>query len=324
MDRDQILDRWLDFGVLYIERLEEIELNNQVRLDYSLDSLRAVEAAALSRLPDAGAALDEDDDRFVCGIVGYVGEALQRAAGGHWEWRSAAEPVSPAVTDKLLVERLARYQWHFDEAAVGGFVVAVADDALQLEPVSPLHLLLVLLTERATGEGVISRTWRAWQTAAKRYAAEHPGWQPTKAYNLADGLYVPPPSDVLNNWLATQADRFPRWAARWPGQWDFSAESVDRLAALVFETTPTVAELQNPANRDFVDGATWYLGEALRRACRAEWVYHEWAGQESDPDLIRFIVLGEDYTAPFSVLRYAVRTGQTGHVRAFYDRWSEE
>jgi len=55
---------------------------------------------------------------------------------------------------------------------------------------------------------------------------------------------------------------------------DFSAESIARLTKLTLHRIADVEVFNAPANAAFVAGATWYLGETLRRtATGVSWQY---------------------------------------------------
>lgn len=64
-----------------------------------------------------------------------------------------------------------------------------------------------------------------------------------RGFVLPDLPYPPPPSNslFLRDWLAERERAFPDWAASHgpADRWDFSADSIDALAAVVSEATPT-------------------------------------------------------------------------------------
>lgn len=62
---------------------------------------------------------------------------------------------------------------------------------------------------------------------------------------------------MLNSWLVKCQNEFPAWTRRYPGDWDFTAESMDQLDELVLGQFTDATELDDPANRDFIEGATW-------------------------------------------------------------------
>jgi hypothetical protein len=173
---------------------------------------------------------------------------------------------------------------------------------------------------RRSGLDVLLRALEAVQA----YAATHDGWAPSKERTLADGWYTaPPPSAVLDDWLARMEQRFPDWEASAVGHWDYSPDSITTLVALALRVTPTGQALRDPANADFVDGASYYLGEVLRRGCPSRWVYIDFK-DEGDPITANFkLQLNDDegFTTPFHLLSLAVKDGEPGPTRAYYDTW---
>lgn len=186
---------------------------------------------------------------------------------------------------------------------------------------SPTNLLLNVL---ARDTAVLPVVHQRWQQAVKAHAATNPDWSPVKERTLADGLFnAPPPSTVLDQWLACQEKRFSEWAATNGGSWDYTPGSIDRLTELVLRNTPTVAAIRDPGNADFVDGACYYLGEMLRRGCPSRWVYREFR-DEGDPITANFqLQLDDDagFTGPFHVLSFMLERGDLGRPRAYYDEW---
>jgi hypothetical protein len=128
---------------------------------------------------------------------------------------------------------------------------------------------------------------------------------------------------VLDDWLSREAQLFPDWAASTGENWDYSPDSINRLTALVLRTTPSVEAFQDPANADFVEGASYYLGEILRRGYPSRWVYRE-LRDDGDPITANFkIQLNDDegYTSPFHLLLLMIEHGDPGRTRAYYDQW---
>ncbi|UYQ62859.1 hypothetical protein [Streptomyces peucetius] len=72
-------------------------------------------------------------------------------------------------------------------------------------------------------------------------------------------------------WLEEREAAFERWAAALgPDRpWDFSAASLDALEDVVRERFAGVEEVMAAKTSDFVQGATWYVGEAVRRSYAA-------------------------------------------------------
>jgi hypothetical protein len=317
------LDWWLDRVNLLIDMMGDVDLDGSVVLDYSEDSLSALQAAARDRLGDPAEALDGGQQSFTAGVVAYVGEALMRVGGGRWDWVAQAS-AGVAVAGAVLAQRLAEHRWRIDSAGepdATGFPIIRPDAESGLEALSPTHLVLQAL---ASDTAVLSAVHQRWEQAVKSHAATNPDWSPVKERTLADGLFnVPPPSTVLDDWLARQEQNFRDWAARNGGNWDYSPDSINRLAALVLRVTPTVEAFHDPANVEFVDGASYYLGEMLRRGYPSRWVYRDFL-DEGDSITANFKVqLNDDcgFTGPYHLLSRMVRRGDLNHTRAYYDDW---
>ncbi|MDM4139008.1 hypothetical protein [Mycobacterium sp. FLAC0960] len=307
-----------------IDMMGDVDLGGAVELDYSEASLSAVEAAARDRLGDPAEALDGEHQSFTAGVVAYVGEALMRVGGGRWDWVAEA-PAGVAVADAVLAQRLAEHRWRIDSAGepdAAGFPIVRPDAGSGLEALSPTHLLLQALASDESA--VLSVVHQRWERAVKSHAATNPDWSPVKERTLADGLFnAPPPSTVLDEWLARREQSFPDWAAENGGDWDYSPDSINRLTELVSRRTPTVAAIRDPRNAEFVDGASYYLGEILRRGCPSRWVYREFR-DEGDPITANFqLQLNDDagFTGPFHLLSFMLERGDVGRPRAYYDEW---
>ena len=317
------LDWWLDRINLLIDMMGDVDLGGAIALDYSAASLTALEAAARDRLVDPAEALYDDQQSFTASVVGYLGEVLMRVGGGRWDW-AAEVPADVRVSDPLLRQRLSEHRWRIDSAGepgAGGFPIIRPDPATGLAVLSPTHLLLEGLA--SDGGAVWVTTYEHWKQVVQEYAAAHSGWVPFKEHTLADGFTAPPPSAVLDDWLARMEERFPDWAESAGGNWDYSPDSINRLAALVLRVTPTAEVFRDPASADFVEGASYYLGEMLRRGCPSRWVYVEFR-DEGDPITANFkIQLNDDewFTAPFHLLSLAIKDGDPGRTRAYYDQW---
>ncbi|WP_156749236.1 hypothetical protein [Mycobacterium sp. 1482292.6] len=308
---------------LLIDMTGDVDLGGSVTLDYSEASLSVLETAARDRLADPAEALEDANQSFTAGVVAYLGEALMRVGGGRWDW-VAEPPAGVAVDDPGLRRRLSEHRWRIDSAGepdATGFPIIRPDSESGLEALSPTHLLLQALADESA---VLVAVYGRWRQVVQDYAEAHPGWSPVKERTLADGLFnAPPPSTVLDDWLAHQEQHFADWAARNGGNWDYSPDSINRLTELVSRKAPTVAALRDPANREFVDGACYYLGEILRRGCPSRWVYREFR-DEGDPITANFqLQLTDDagFTGPFHLLSFMLERGDLGRPRAYYDEW---
>lgn len=325
MAQSESLEWWLDWVNVLIGTMADANLRGVVDLDYSQASLQPLEDFVRQRYRGR---YPLGEDSFTAGVAAYLGETLMRVAGGAWEWTTEAFPDDGSA-ERDSRRELARHQWHLsgeDEPDAVGLPIVRADPALGLPPLSPVHLLLDAV-ERADG-GVWAATYQRWRDAVQAYAGAHPGWAPSKQHTLADGVVSSPPaSAVLDDWLARQREHFPKWAARYAGNWDHSPASIDRLAALVAERTPTMAAFYDQANVDFVDGASYYLGETLRRGAPCRWVYRRFPFNRSDgaPVTADFHIQkndNSDFTGPFDLLVYTLEVSDPGKARDFYHRWT--
>jgi hypothetical protein len=274
----------------------------ELTFDFSGDSLGTWEAY-LRYLFDTPEEMAAPAKRWLVeGMIAYLGETLLRVGGGGW--REAGRP-----------DRVFR-----------GLPVIEADGALALPLVSPADLAVEVVRDRRAG--LLAGVCGEWRQAVGAYRAAHPGWAPTKrrtpGLDPADPAAVDADAGWLRDWLAARAAAFPGWRERFGGgvAWDFSADSAEALGALVVRVTPTLDELADPGNAAFVDGATWYLGETLRRVKGGEWRY-----RSGDPD--RGMYFGRPYveqsppydetTDPLLALRLTVDRGDPGVLRERYE-----
>lgn len=325
MAESESLDWWLDWVNVLIGAMADAHLRGVVELDYSQASLQPLEEFVRQRYRGR---YPLGDDSFTAGVAAYLGETLMRVAGGAWGWTTGPVPDDGSAEGGSRRD-LARHEWHVsgeDEPDAVGLPIVRPDPATGLPALSPVHLLLDAVESDAGG--VWSATYQRWREAVQAYADAHPGWAPSKQHTLADGVISSPPgSAVLDDWLARQREGFPEWAARYAGDWDYSPDSVDRLSAMVAELTPTIADFYDTANADFVDGATYYLGETLRRGTPCRWVYRRFPFNRSDgaPVTADFHIQKDDnsdFTGPFDVLVYTLELSDPGKARDFYHRWT--
>lgn len=323
-DAHRSLDWWLDWINVLIDAAADTQLRDAVRLDYSEASLRAAEAVLRARYAYPIQLLH--DEPLLAGLAAYLGEALMRVGGGAWEWVADAteDSFDSVLRDPDLLLSVVRHRWRVmgnEEPDGVGLPIVVPDADTGLPRLSPVHLLLDAI---AGDDGeVLAGAHQRWRRVVAERVAAHPGWSPTKRHTLADGFSSPPPSSALDEWLIHQRERFPQWSARHGGDWDHSAATVDRLAALVGRITPTVDALDDPANEEFVHGATYYLGEVLRHGCPSRWVYRDFR-DEGDPEVCNFQLQLDDnsgFTSPYYLLRLTVRRADPGYLRVRYADW---
>lgn len=220
------LQAWIDALTMASCLLEDF-LPDDVVLDHSPESLDVFGQVV------ASGAYSDHVEHIEDALAAYFGQTLRRAAGGRWSW------------DKVRNRPL-----------------LYADEALDLDPVSPVNLI------RTADDAGFAAPYETWDRAARAYADQNPGWAPQSEHT--PGLDAVPPAmsdtDQMNEWLATQERAFPEWVRRYGGGtvWDFSVDSIETLAHTVFHVGP------NPA---FLDGAAWYCGETFRRNAPSRWEY---------------------------------------------------
>ncbi|MBL1080099.1 hypothetical protein JK358_37455 [Nocardia sp. 2] len=133
--------------------------------------------------------------------------------------------------------------------------------------------------------------------------------------------------ELLRNWLCTRRAEFANWTATY-GEgitWDYSPESLEALGYLVLRRVPTIDALADPANTEFVEGASWYVGEALCRVRGGRWVYREGDSEVNPYDGYPFVEQdgpGSASAVPFRQLRILIKRGDPGHLRTRYDDFS--
>lgn len=257
--------------------------------DFSTDSLDVVEAALAEQVTS-------EDTGLVDSALAYVGEALLRVAGGRWEWDAAT---------RLPVLRF--------------------DEALGLADLEPLQLLI---DARKTASGVeLRKTHESLQKKVAEYQASHPTWVPTKPSEPAEL----PREQWLTDWLERRESAFPGWAEANGGAtaWDFTAESIDRLADHTLRRFASVEDFEAAEQAEYVDGARWYLGEVARRGSSGiSWQYQpvpegyadarDYYAQTGDAWVGSPYLLGPDSSMadPRSLLKVAVIRREPAGVRA--------
>ncbi|GLZ78112.1 hypothetical protein Afil01_29190 [Actinorhabdospora filicis] len=234
---------WVDGVYWTLMVLEDSELPaGGPKLDYSAESLKAVEALLLDRVDTPTALLAPGNQALIRGVTAYLGETLMRLAGGRWEWDG-------------------------EEALVG------ADPATGLEPVSPEDVVLEAVRVRDGRR--LAAVHSAWADAVADTSRTDPRWKPVKEPTGADS--PDPGSTALTRWLARQEAGFPHWARTYAPDdlWDWSRDSLPRLEEVARRIAASAGELNAPGNREFRDGAAWYLGEVLRRGAGGRWNFND-------------------------------------------------
>ncbi|RJO71406.1 hypothetical protein D5S18_24865 [Nocardia panacis] len=195
--------------------------------------------------------MDDVDDvpDFDEAAAAYIGQTLLVLAGGEWGWDDAPD------------------------SSTFGQPLVVPSPELGLAPLAPIALM-------GEGDNAIIDTYVCWEQAVNRHTAAHPDWRPVKAHT--PGLDLPTETsdsncDRLSAWLVQRERGFPHWVAVYGSgtEWDFSPSTLDDLAGVLFRVTPTPEQFGDPTNAEFVESATWYLGETMRRADPGEWIAGE-------------------------------------------------
>jgi hypothetical protein len=244
------LQEWLETIDVVLDRLRDFFLPKDFPFDYSPASLERLEELVLDEYPEVPPQPGGSGGAFVESVMAYLGEALMRTAGGHWAFRP--HPANPSV--KVPFVRL--------------------DEALGHDPISPLQLIIDALG-KGTGT-VFADTQAVLERAVVNRKAADPSWSPTKQRTHADDPAPEPPANFLAGWLSERERSFPRWLHDYAGDptaFDFSPGSLGALGEVARRAIPSGEAFDNPKNREFVEGATWYLGEVIRRATDAKWRY---------------------------------------------------
>lgn len=278
------LDEWIVRLPARLDVLRDYEMDDEDGLDFSPGTLPDVETYLLGRFDSLDEVAGEEEVEILEGAAAYVGEVLLRLTGGGW---AAAGPDVPPIEP---------------------------DPALGLPAVFPLQMVREAIRDRS-GDRFAGR-YAEWDRTVRDHRAAHPSWTPVKRPTPGVDPVVSEQSDAdyLASWLAGQENAFPQWSREYGAGagWDFSAESLDRLGALVLRSTPTVD--------GFTDVADWYFGEALRRAGGGRWRF-----QQGDPEF--HLYAGHPYVekadgttaVPRRALEALVEQADPHHLRKRYE-----
>lgn len=293
---------WRELVAAFIDFVRE-HYDEDLGLDYDPESLVALGEWVVWRYPTVESMEVSAEEWVVAGSMGYLGEMLLRVGGGGW--RELPHSV---------------YQ---------GVPGVVSDPALGLTA-APSELVRSAVRERR--EGVLAEVFDEWRRAADAYRVGHPSWMPVKepTPRLDAEPTGPDEADAryLRDWLAAREAAFPQWVATYGAgvAWDFSAEPLVPLGALVARLTPTAEALHDPGNAEFVDGASWYLGETLRRIKGGDW-YFEAGDPEEDVygglPYIRQPAPHDWASVPFSDLEMLIEEEDPHYLRTRYDQFAE-
>ncbi|MQY22649.1 hypothetical protein [Nocardia macrotermitis] len=294
----QGLDDWVGHVGLAILQVEGLE-GDGFEVDFTGASLAPLERLLPSYFVATNDISDPEQQELADGVAGYLGEVLMRLAGGAWGW----DDGEPFVH---------------------------ADDAVGLATVYPLRILARAVADMSGHE--FSDVYTEWSKVIGQHRLSNPDWRPEKKrtpgvdpveMSSADAAYIA-------TWVAERRSTFEQWTRTYgpDGTWDFGPESLDTLESLLLQQTPLPKDLRDPAHREFVQGAAWYLGEVVRRIGGGDWVFRTmdpkspsiYAGdpcvQQLDPDGRR--------VKPVVILRDFVRNRVPGTLREEYARWLPE
>lgn len=327
--RNVVLDDWVNGIQPAIVGFEGYEYPDGIRLEFTPETVRALNEQAHRVLDDTSDVLDTETRDYVRTVMAYLGESLLTIVGGQWSWDDGpgfAQRARPSIDDQAVISQIAHEQWAWPERPVSsspGLPIIVPDAALGLEPLSPLHLVLAAMAPG--GNDAWMTIHDEWSSVANEYRTAHPGWVPLATQTPGfGGIPTTPPSAILDTWLAERAEDFPRWSESYPGTWDFTEESLDRLIALISPVVHTEQELSAADNRDLIEGAVWYFGETMCRGPRnVRWIYRPKKVRPGDPD---FVAFGLELTGDVALSTPAwtillVLTGKYESLSSQYSAW---
>lgn len=233
--------------------------------------------ASLSRLE----AMVAESPHLALAAAGYLGEALMRVGGGHWEMTDAGPVV------------------HFDPA-------------LELPPLAVLDLV----TQAVDAHDGITRTVADFKVRNPEWS---PKKEHTPAVDWIDDSDHPQ-HPWLMSWLAARAEAFPQWTVDHPGPWDFSPESLDALEKLVQSIGLSSEEFVEGAVWYLGEvacrhrGARWkYHVDELGYAVTGDAYANRPYVSQSHPD--------GHAAVPIATLKTAIRLGEPGILRDRFGRF---
>lgn len=122
------------------------------------------------------------------------------------------------------------------------------------------------------------------------------------------------PKPRIDDWLATQEAGFSAWVATYSPEvlWDFSRDSLDTLEEVTRRAVSSAEELMAAEYRGFRDGASWYLGEVLRRNLGGYW-----DNDHEGDEVVRQVGARSQLMFPFLDLKHVF--DQPGYLGRHYD-----
>ncbi|MET9515776.1 hypothetical protein [Streptomyces sp. NPDC002994] len=244
-----LLQQWIGDLPYQLLLLEKVLLREDFPFDYTPKSLDTLEARLLEHYESVQGTKERTE--FVESAMAYLGEVLLGIAGGGWGWNTRPVDDFP------------------------GQPVVWPDAELELSPVAPMLLISYALRVR-TGAAFAKEVERLRKAVTARQHAV-PGWEPVKEHTpRVDPTAALPEDPALSAWLAERTEALPAWAenafgAAW--RWNFHPDTLDWLEAVVRLRFATVEEFDAARDEPFVQGASWYMGEVIRRNKGAVWQY---------------------------------------------------
>ncbi|MEV0366734.1 hypothetical protein [Nocardia fusca] len=296
---DEPLSEWHERLFFVLMLLEDLELKGAgFAFDYSGGSLAALEREFLKRYVAPEQIAWPTRRTLTEGFVAYLGETLMRAAGGAWAWST--------------------------EPDIDGFGVDVplvtADATLAVEPISPIRLLREVAEVRDGERFTVAHD--RWACAVDEKKRADPSWRPVKEHTTVDR---PDPESIpLAEWLSRRGGSFQSWVDNYAPDttWNFTPASIALLEELVRRVTPTEKMLLDHANRDFLEGAIWYLGETMRRGLGGRWNWNlRKRGKRNFPYVEKLGSRGDRRCSPYTIIEAAL--DRPGYLTYHYELAAE-
>ncbi|MCV7287757.1 hypothetical protein H7J87_20745 [Mycolicibacterium wolinskyi] len=276
--------------------------------DYSAASLHALASVLLQHCPARTHLLSGPaSNDFYEGAVWYFGETLRRAKPSHWDMnppthlhgKALAGAAGPALAGMRVVSDVAH------DTSLAVYLVQELNRVVCRTRWSP-----TLPAPDTDPEALVSE-FNHWATSpvrgrikeslTRRQRVRRRVWR-----HLSDEQF-------LARWISEQQQTHPGWVQRYGDAeaWDFRVDSLDALEELIWRiASEPEALLEDPINHDFLTGATWYLGETLRRTTHnLHWSYRR--DDIADPVLIAGSITAEPVERLVRVYTDFQRTGGT-------------
>lgn len=285
-------------------------LPRDFREDYSRESLTTVEQTLLRLWPDPTADLTGSGSLILEDAGRYIGEALLRVCGGHWEWA--------------------------DHRAMWSDQPVIVPDTTDRRPIAPFVVVTDIVQRRSGNE--LSSLWDGLDELRRHRQSLESGWEPVKTPTPGLDRVPVPPAPELDAFLTDRDHDLSCWTqvSGLPATtWDLSLDSLDTLGQTVLDLGLTDAEVTNPGGGTNGFLAMRYLGETLIAVYGGTW---EWRPNETgapidrdDSDTLfieRWMVRRDDpvdatYAFPDLDLAETVDGGGAAALRAAAARYAE-